>query len=416
MAKQIEWKSRIVGEGERPAIEFVANPSNFRLHPDSQRKALRGSLSDLGWIQRVIVNRTTGNLIDGHARVEEALLLGNDTPVPFTEVELSEEEEALALTLLDPISAEAETSRVKLEMLLQRTNSGNAAVQEFLTRQAEKHGIVPPIGSGNGNDEAGDAEPQIDRAAELKEKWKVKAGDLWLIGEHRLLCGDSTKAEDVARLLNGAEPNLMVTDPPYGVEYDADWRNEAADKGLISPAARRVGKVESDDRVDWSEAWELFPGNVVYCWHAGRHASEVQRSLESAGFEMRSQIIWAKTTFAISRGHYHWQHEPCWYAFRKGETAGWIGDRSQSTLWQISWDKNIEGGHSTQKPLECMARPIRNHEGDVYEPFCGSGTTMVAAQTLNRKCYALEISENYCAVILERMATAFPSLDIRRAE
>ena len=263
-------------------------------------------------------------------------------------------------------------------------------------------------------DESSDAEPQIDRAAELNKKWKVKTGDLWLIGEHRLLCGDSTKTEDVTRVLDGNAPNLMVTDPPYGVEYDPDWRNEAADKGLISHAASRVGRVESDHRIDWSEAWAMFPGNVVYCWHAAWHASEVQRSLESAGFEMRAQIIWAKTTFAISRGHYHWQHEPCWYAFRKGEIAGWIGDRSQSTLWQITWDKNIEGGHSTQKPLECMARPIRNHKGDVYEPFCGSGTTMVAAQNLNRKCYALEISPNYCAVILERMATAFPSLEIRR--
>lgn len=166
MTTALIWKSRIVGEGERPAIEFTANPANFRLHPDSQRQALRGSLSDLGWIQRVIVNRTTGNLIDGHARVEEALLLGNDTPVPFTEVELSEEEEALALTLLDPISAEAETSRAKLEMLLHRTSSGNAAVMEFLTRQAEKHGIVPP-------DWASDQPDAKDQTGMLKDQWEI---------------------------------------------------------------------------------------------------------------------------------------------------------------------------------------------------------------------------------------------------
>lgn len=166
MTTALIWKSRIVGEGERPAIEFTANPANFRLHPDSQRQALRGSLSDLGWIQRVIVNRTTGNLIDGHARVEEALLLGNDTPVPFTEVELSEEEEALALTLLDPISAEAEMSRAKLEMLLHRTSSGNAAVMEFLTRQAEKHGIVPLDGASN---QLG-AE---DQTGMLRDQWEI---------------------------------------------------------------------------------------------------------------------------------------------------------------------------------------------------------------------------------------------------
>jgi DNA modification methylase len=117
---------------------------------------------------------------------------------------------------------------------------------------------------------------------------------------------------------------------------------------------------------------------------------------------MRSQIIWAKTVFAISRGHYHWQHEPCWYAFRSGQSAGWIGDRSQSTLWQIGWDKNVEGGHSTQKPVECMARAIRNHEGDVYDPFCGSGTTLIACERTNRKARVIEIEPKYVNVILSR--------------
>lgn len=265
-------------------------------------------------------------------------------------------------------------------------------------------------------DEPSDAEPQIDKAAELNKKWKVKAGDLWQIGEHRLVCGDSTSPQAVERVLDGSKPNLMVTDPPYGVDYDPEWRDEAAEKGQIGYAASSIAPVLNDDRIDWSAAYLLFPGNVVYCWHAGRHASEVQSTLEIAGFEIRSQVIWAKPAFAISRGHYHWQHEPCWYAFRKGETANWIGDHSQTTLWSINRDESAEGGHSTQKPLECMARPIRNHEGDVYEPFAGSGTTLVACQNLNRKCYAIEISENYCAVILERMQTAFPDLEIKRIE
>lgn len=261
-----------------------------------------------------------------------------------------------------------------------------------------------------------DAEPQIDKAAELNKKWGVVSGDLWQIGTHRLVCGDSTSPQNVERVLGGAKPNLMVTDPPYGVEYDPTWRDEAAAKGHIAYADRSVGVVENDERIDWSAAYQLFPGNVFYCWHADRHASEVQASIEIAGFEIRCQVIWAKPSFAISRGHYHWQHEPCWYAFRKGETANWCGDHSQTTLWNINRDEASGGGHSTQKPLECMARPIRNHEGDVYEPFAGSGTTLVACQNLNRKCYAIEISENYCAVILERMATAFPEIEIKRIE
>jgi DNA modification methylase len=266
------------------------------------------------------------------------------------------------------------------------------------------------------DEEPKDAPALVDKAAELNKKWEVKSGDLWAIGEHRLLCGDSTKAEDVTRVLNGAKPNLMVTDPPYGVEYEPAWRDEAAEKGLIGYAARSVAPVLNDDRIDWSGSYQLFEGNVFYCWHADRHASAVQASVEISGFEVRSQIIWAKPNFAISRGHYNWQHEPCWYAVRKGENASWVGSHSESTLWEINRNSAAEGGHSTQKPLECMARPIRNHEGDVYDPFCGSGTTIVACQNLNRKCYAIEISEKYCAVILERMRTAFPDTEIKRIE
>jgi DNA modification methylase len=250
-------------------------------------------------------------------------------------------------------------------------------------------------------DEAAAAEA-INKAAELQKKWGTATGQLWKLGEHRLMCGDSTKAEDVQRLLQGEKPNLMVTDPPYGVEYDAAWRDEAAAKGLIGYAARSIAPVHNDDRIDWSAAYQLFPGNVAYIWHAGRHAAEVQASIELCGFEIRSQIIWAKPNFAISRGHYNWQHEPCWYAVKKGEQANWIGDHSQTTLWEINRETAAEGGHSTQKPVECMARAIRNHEGDVYEPFSGSGTTLIACEQLGRKCRAIEIAPEYVAVALER--------------
>jgi DNA modification methylase len=155
----------------------------------------------------------------------------------------------------------------------------------------------------------------------------------------------------------------------------------------------------------------LFAGNVAYVWHAGRHASIVQNSLETAGFEIRSQIIWAKPTLVMGRGHYHWQHEPCWYAVRKGKQAGWIGDRKQATLWDIANMHATQGqvddgktSHSTQKPVACMRRPLTNHEGNVYDPFAGSGTTFCAAEQTKRICYALEIEPKYVAVALQRMA------------
>jgi DNA modification methylase len=235
----------------------------------------------------------------------------------------------------------------------------------------------------------------------------TRPGDLWLLGEHRLLCGDSTKPEDVTRLLDGAVPFIMVTDPPYGVEYDPQWRHAS---GLNN--SDRIGKVSNDDRVDWTESYKLFHGHVAYVWHAGRSAGELASNLLIAEFEVRTQIIWRKPRFAISRGHYHWQHEPCWYAVRAGGSAKWCGDRSQSTVWDVALKENAvadaETKHGTQKPVECMARPIRNHGGVtdyVYDPFCGSGTTLIAAERLGRRCFAMELDPAYCDVIVKRFET-----------
>ena len=157
-----------------------------------------------------------------------------------------------------------------------------------------------------------------DDVPEVPAEPVSRPGDLWVLGRHRLLCGDSTDAAAVKTVLGDVSPHLMVTDPPYGVEYEPAWRKRAG----VNLNKAKLGKVANDDRADWSEAWELFPGSVAYVWHAGRHASTVQDSLAAAGFEVRSQIIWAKDRFALSRGHYHWQHEPCWYAVqRHGELA-----------------------------------------------------------------------------------------------
>ena len=187
-------------------------------------------------------------------------------------------------------------------------------------------------------------------------------------------------ATDVERVLGGVTPLLMVSDPPYGVEYDPAWRNQAG-----AARTRRTGKVLNDDRADWREAWALFPGDVAYVWHGALHAATVAESLEAAGFAIRSQIIWAKERLVLSRGDYHWQHEPCWYAVKKTGKGHWAGDRKQTTLWQISSrDQDAETVHGTQKPVECMRRPILNNSSPgqaVYEPFMGSGTTLIAAET-----------------------------------
>ena len=175
-----------------------------------------------------------------------------------------------------------------------------------------------------------------------------RPGDLWLLGPHRLLCGSSTVATDVARLLGGVTPLLMVSDPPYGVAYDPSWRNQAG-----AARTRRTGKVLNDDRADWRDAWAVFPGEVAYVWHGALHAAEVAESLEACGFAIRSQIIWAKERLVLSRGDYHWQHEPCFYAVRSGGKGHWNGDRKQTTLWQIP--------SRDQDAARCTARRSRSN-------------------------------------------------------
>jgi DNA modification methylase len=193
----------------------------------------------------------------------------------------------------------------------------------------------------------------------------------------------------------------------YGVRYNPNWREDA---GL--GRQRQTGTVPNDDRVDWLAAYQLFPGDVAYVWHAGVHACEVAAGLEAAGFEIRSQIIWVKQHFALSRGDYHWQHEPCWYAVRSGKSSNWSGDRTQSTIWEVANMNPIGGsndevatGHSTQKPIELMRRPILNHtvRGDmVYDPFLGSGTTLIAAAATDRVCYGLDIEPRYIDLVVRR--------------
>jgi DNA modification methylase len=256
-----------------------------------------------------------------------------------------------------------------------------------------------------------DCSDDIERAEEtppLPQTPVTQPGDVWILGAHRLVCGDSTNPDDVAKALNGVQPHLMVTDPPYGVNYDANWRNEA-DRANGKPyGASAVGKVENDGRADWSESYALFPGDVVYVWHPpGALQNVFYSSLVECGFDVRMQIIWAKSHFPIGRGNYHVQHEPCWYAVRKksGATAHWSGDRKQSTLWQIDKPQKSETGHSTQKPIECMRRPILNNSSPgqaVYDPFVGSGTTLMAAELTGRVCHCLELSPAYCDVVVKR--------------
>ena len=281
---------------------------------------------------------------------------------------------------------------VVVEDLLNEIKQDEGELDAYLESLAKDTGAVI------GDEPPEDQGAQIDKAEELRVKWGVELGQLWQLGEHRLICGDCTDKAVVDRVMD-IQPEIMVTDPPYGVNYDPSWREEAG----VNKNKDKMGKVENDNNADWTPAWSLFSGDVAYVYHAGVMAGTVQNSLENCNLIIRSQIIWNKDRMALSRGDYHWKHEPCWYAVRGGKVAKRTEDRTQVTVWDIPARDDGGNGHGTQKPVECMERPIRNHEFNiVYDPFVGSGTTLIACERLNRKCRAVEISPAYCAVAIQR--------------
>jgi len=369
-------------------------PSDYNPRDISEEalKGLETSLDRFGYVEPIIWNKQTGNVVGGHQRLK-VLKKGKSKEVEVVVVDLNDIEEKALNVALNNQHISGEFNPEKLNILLEELR---VDLPEFEELQLDKLEIE--------FDQEEDKEIEEDDAPEVQEIPVSCKGDLWLLGEHRLLCGDSTIATDVEKLMNKHVAILMITDPPYGVEYDPNWRNEAAEKGLISYAAGSVGKVQNDDRVDWSEAYRLFDCQVAYVWHADRHAKEVQESLEICNYKIISQIIWSKTHHSISRGDYHWQHEPCWYAVKKNSNHNWQGSRSETTLWKINREK-MDTGHGTQKPVECMARPIKNNSRKldiICDPFLGSGTTLIAAEQLNRKCYGMELDEKYCDVIIKR--------------
>ncbi|HEY2528082.1 MAG TPA: DNA methyltransferase [Xanthobacteraceae bacterium] len=378
----------------RPVATLVPYARNARTHAPAQVAEIAGSIREWGWTIPVLVAED-GTIIAGHGRVLAAQQLDlADIPVMVAAGWTDAQRRAYALADNKlALNAGWDMALLRVELADLRDQAVDLETLGFSDAE-----VAALIGRGGGLTDPDDVPP-------LPEAPVSRLGDLWLCGSHRLLCGDATNGADVTRLLGDAKPLLMVTDPPYGVEYDADWRNRA-DRANGKPyGARAIGKVSNDERIDWRDAWALFPGAVAYVWHADRHASAVQASLEAANLEIRCQVIWAKNNIVISRGDYHWQHEPCWYAVRRGKSGHWSGDRSQTTLWQIDKPMKSETGHSTQKPVECMARPLTNNSrpGEaVYDPFLGSGTTMIAAEMAGRHCLALDIAPAYVDVAVAR--------------
>ena len=368
----------------------------YEKNPRKNRQSVQkvaDSIKEYGWRQPIVVDEDMV-ILAGHTRHQAAkrLKLGQ---VPVHIAKGLTAAQAKAYRLMDNRSAEDSSWDVDLlsvEVSDLLNNEFDLALTGFSGDELNKLLSM---------DSAEEAEDDIPEDVEAI----TKPGDLWILGNHRLKCGDSTIAADVEHLLGDVRPHLMVTDPPYGVAYDPDWRNVAERADGTCTEGRAVGLVTNDQNADWREAWALFPGDVAYIWHAGNKAHIVAESLEAADLDIRAQIIWAKNNIVIGRGNYHPKHEPCWYAVRKGTKAHWSGSRKESTVWNIDKPMKSETGHSTQKPVECMRRPILNNSSPgqaVYDPFLGSGTTLIAAETEGRHCYGLELEPSYCDIIVKR--------------
>jgi hypothetical protein len=343
--------------------------TEYRRNPRKNDAALDrmcGSIRAFGF-KIPILARGTGEVVDGHLRLKAARELAiTQIPVILCDEWTPAQVKAFRLMVNRSVTwADWDYDLLAQELADLKGLDFNLELTGFDIREIDELLTNPEL------DDRANAVP------ELPKNPVTKPGDVWRCGIHQVLCGDATAADAVSRACGPTKPLLMVTDPPYGVNYDPMWREDA---GLGQQ--RQTGKVANDDRADWTAAYKHFPGDVIYVWHAGVYAGEVAANLSNLDFLIRAQIIWMKQHFAMSRGHYHWGHEPAYYAVRKGRSAHWNGDRTQSTIWQVpnlnpmGGDRNEKAtGHGTQKPVELMRRPIVNHtkRGEaVYDPFLGS--------------------------------------------
>ena len=295
----------------RPA-DLTPDPQNANLGTARGREALARSLTDFGAGRAVLIDRH-GVVIAGNKTVEQAQAL----QIPLRVVRTDGTQ--LIAVQRDDLDLATDPRARALAVADNRVGELNLEWDVAMLRQLHAEGLDPSAFWTDDEFDALCAEPSTgltdENAVIAPGPTEIGHGDLVTLGRHRLLCGDATSAADVTRLLDGVTPILMVTDPPYGVSYDPAWRHR------VDPSQRTaVGRVANDDRAEWSEAWRLFPGDVTYVWHAALKAATVAGDLQVAGFQIRSQIIWVKQHFALSRGAYHWAHEPAWYAVRTGAT------------------------------------------------------------------------------------------------
>jgi len=381
--------------------DLIPYARNSRTHSEEQVTQIASSIREFGFTNPIIVDEKN-NIIAGHGRILAANKL-KIKDVPCVVVTGWTEAQKKAYVIADnklALNAGWDEKMLSLEFDELQELGFDLSLTGF---SGDEILALKPLEEVVGlTDE--------DDVPEAPEVPKTVLGDIWLLGDHRLMCGDSTSIDAVDKLMDGQKPNTMVTDPPYGVNLDQSWRDKALGSKALGKGNAML--VDNDDKADWTEVWSLFEGNVAYVWHASSFTDVVMQSLRNAGFEPSQQIIWNKSVMVMGRSDYHFKHEPCWYAIRKGQNHNWKGDRKQTTIWDAAPPNHIMGGskeektsHPTQKPAILYEKAYLNHTNPgeyVYEPFGGSGTSVVVCEKLGRRSLTMELDPKYCDVIIKR--------------
>ena len=381
-----------------PVTKLVPYVNNARTHSPEQINKLRSSLREFGFINPVIIDRDYG-VIAGHGRILAAKEEGiAEVPCVFADHLTQAQKKAYILAdnrMAMDAGWDEELLRVEIEALQAET------FDLSLTGFDEKEL------SDLFKDDADVQEDDFDVDAELEKPTFSKSGDVWTLGRHRLVCGDSTKADTFTVLMNGRKANLVVTDPPYNVNYEGT-----------------AGKIKNDNLADekfYQFLFEVF-SNIekvmaddasIYVFHADTEGLNFRKAFSDAGFYLSGCCIWKKPSLVLGRSPYQWQHEPCLYGWKKSGKHQWYADRKQTTIWEFEKTKR-NTDHPTMKPIPLLAYPIQNSSMSntlVLDPFGGSGSTMIACEQTDRDCYTIELDEKYCDVIVKRYIEQVGSAD-----
>jgi DNA modification methylase len=408
------------------AGDILPNPANWRTHPKVQQDAMRGILAEVGIADALLVRETPAGLqlIDGHLRADVA----PDSEWPVLVLDVDDKEAAKLLATVDPLAAMAEADPEKLEELLRQIDTDSEALQQMLAELAAEAGL-------NGDD----GEIIEDEVPAPPDEATTKPGDLWILGDHRLLCGDSSKPEDVDRLLDGAKIHLVNTDPPYNVKVEPRSNNAIA-AGLSSFAgpkhhqsldlARHPEKAKPTNKQlrakdrplandfvsdaafdDLLQAWfgniarVLEPGRGFYIWGGYANCGNYPPVLKACELYFSQAIIWVKEHPVLTRKDFMGNHEWCFYGWREGAAHQWLGPTNAIDVWSIKKINPQSMVHLTEKPVELAARAMRysSRPGEhVLDLFGGSGSTLIAAEQTQRRAFLVELDTLYCDVIVER--------------